>query len=266
MGLMPSSEQNGLDQAYQEFALVYDEMMRELDYPAWVEYVLFLYQKYTAFPERAPARSLLDLACGTGSFMALMMERGWKVTGVDQSSSMLAIAADKLGRIKGDYRLFAQDIRELDFDEQFPLITCLCDSLNYLLLYGDLQQVFVLMYQHLLPGGIAVADFNTEYKYREILGDNTFCAVFENSAYIWANYLEPGARLCRMEIDFFARERGNLFRHFRETHWQRWYEPDEIKEAARKAGFTRVRCFSAFTQQPCQPEDERIFFVFGREA
>ena len=38
---------------------------------------------------------------------------------------MLAIAADKLGRIKGDYRLFAQDIRELDFDEQFPLITCL---------------------------------------------------------------------------------------------------------------------------------------------
>lgn len=125
MGLMPSSEQNGLDQAYQEFALVYDEMMRELDYPAWVEYVLFLYQKYTAFPERAPARSLLDLACGTGSFMALMMERGWKVTGVDQSSSMLAIAADKLGRIKGDYRLFAQDIRELDFDEQFPLITCL---------------------------------------------------------------------------------------------------------------------------------------------
>ena len=62
-----------------------------------------------------------------------------------------------------------------------------------------------------------------------------------------------------MEIDFFAREKGELFRHFRETHWQRWYEPDEIKEAARNAGFTQVRCFSAFTHQPCLPEDERIF-------
>ncbi|HHT05158.1 MAG TPA: class I SAM-dependent methyltransferase [Hydrogenispora sp.] len=262
---MPSSDQNGLNQAYQEFALVYDEMMRELDYPAWVEYVLYLYKNHHAFSERAPVRSLLDLACGTGSFMALMKEKGWKVTGVDQSPSMLAIAEDKLGQTKGEYRLFAQDIRELDLDEQFSLITCLCDSLNYLLLYGDLQQVLVLIYQHLLPGGIAIADFNTEYKYREILGDNTFCAVFENSAYIWANYLEPAGRLCRMEIDFFAREKGELFRHFRETHWQRWYEPDEIKEAARNAGFTQVRCFSAFTHQPCLPEDERIFFVFTRE-
>ncbi|HHW11837.1 MAG TPA: class I SAM-dependent methyltransferase [Firmicutes bacterium] len=263
---MPSFEQNGVNQAYRDFALVYDEMMRELDYPAWVEYVLFLYQNHTAFSGKAPGRSLLDLACGTGSFMALMMEKGWKVTGVDQSPSMLAIAGDKLGRIKGDYRLFHQDIRELDLDEQFPLITCLCDSLNYLLLYGELQQVLVHIYQHLLPGGIAIADFNTEYKYREILGDNTFCAVFENSAYIWANYLEPAARLCRMEIDFFAREKGDLFRHFREIHCQRWYEPAEIEEAALKAGFSRVRCFSAFTQQPHQPKDERIFFVFAREA
>ena len=262
---MPSSDLNGLNQAYREFALVYDEMMLELNYPAWVEYVLFLYKNYTTFSEKAPVRSLLDLACGTGSFMALMKKKGWKVTGVDQSPSMLAIAEDKLRRAKGDYRLFAQDIRELALDEQFPLITCLCDSLNYLLLYGDLQQVFVHIYRHLLPGGIAVADFNTEYKYREILGDNTFCSVFENSAYIWANYLEPAARLCRMEIDFFARERGDLFRHFRETHWQRWYEPAEIEEAAQKAGFSRVYGFSAFTHQPCQPEDERIFFVFVRD-
>ena len=80
---MPSSEQNGLDQAYQEFALVYDGRCGN-----WITRLglsmSFLYQKYTAFPERAPARSLLDLACGTGSFMALMMERGWKVTGVDR--------------------------------------------------------------------------------------------------------------------------------------------------------------------------------------
>ena len=77
--------------------------------------------------------------------------------------------------------------------------------------------------EHLLPkGGIAVADFNTEYKYREILGDNTFCAVFENSAYIWANYLEPGVPVfAGWEIDFFAREKGQSFPSFPETHWQR---------------------------------------------
>ncbi|HBL35570.1 MAG TPA: hypothetical protein DDZ55_02035 [Firmicutes bacterium] len=264
MGSMPSAGKDDLSQVYRDFALVYDEMMRELDYPAWVEHVLYLYQHHTAFPEKAPVRSLLDLACGTGSFMALMQEKGWKVTGVDQSSSMLAIADEKLRPLKGDYRLFAQDLRELAIDEQFPLITCLCDSLNYLLLARDLQQVLSLIYEHLLPGGIGIVDFNSAYKYREILGDNTFCAAFENSAYIWSNYLEPAARLCRMEIDFFHRDTGELFRHFQETHWQRWYEPAEIQELAEKAGFQQVSCFGGFTHRPCQSEDERLFFIFSK--
>ena len=68
-----------------------------------------------------------------------------------------------------------------------------------------------------------------------------------------------------MEIDFFHREKGELFRHFQEIHWQRWYEPTEIEDLARKAGFAQVHCYSAFTRQPCRPEDERIFFVFSRE-
>lgn len=265
---MPSADNDDhgdLTQAYQDFALVYDEMMRELDYPAWVDYVLDLYHHHQSGLEKAAGRTLLDLACGTGSFMALMLEKGWRVTGVDQSPSMLAIAEDKLGKTKGEYRLFAQDLRELNLDEQFPLITCLCDSLNYLLLVEDLQQVFIRIYRHLLPGGVCIADFNTAYKYREVLAENTFCAVYENSAYIWNNHLEPAARLCRMEIDFFRREKGELFRHFQEIHWQRWYEPAEIEDLARKTGFSRVNCYSAFTRKPCRPEDERIFFVFSRE-
>jgi len=264
---MPSVDNfdNGdLGQAYQEFALVYDEMMRELDYPAWVEYVLELYRHHRASQEYT-GRNLLDLACGTGTFMALMMEKGWRVTGVDRSPSMLAIAEEKLSKTKGEYRLFTQDLRELDLDEQFPLITCLCDSLNYLLLVEDLLQVFVHIYQHLLPGGVCIADFNTAYKYREVLAENTFCAVYENSAYIWNNYLEPAARLCRMEIDFFRREKGELFRHFHEVHCQRWYEPAEIGDLARKAGFAQVSYYSAFTRQPLRPEDERFFVVLTRE-
>ncbi len=67
-----------------------------------------------------------------------------------------------------------------------------------------------------------------------------------------------------MEIDFFHRDSGDLFRHFKETHWQRWYEPAEIRELAEKVGFQEVSCFGGFTHQPCQPEDERFFFVFAK--
>ena len=47
---MPSVDNGDLSQAYQDFALVYDEMMRELDYPAWVEYILDLYRQHRFFP------------------------------------------------------------------------------------------------------------------------------------------------------------------------------------------------------------------------
>ncbi len=257
---MPLVDKN----AYHDFALVYDEMMRGIDYPSWVDYVLSLYQSYASVEQSDTPLSLLDLACGTGSFITLMQAKGWVVTGVDQSSSMLAIAEKKLRESQAAFRLFEQDMRELFVGEKFPLITCLCDSLNYILSPLHLQKTLERVYDHLIPGGIFIADLNSPFKYHEILGDNTYSSAFENSAYIWSNYFAPESKLCRMEIDFFHRQQGELFRHFKEVHWQRLYEVREIEDLATKVGFREVRNFGAFTLNPYTPQDERIFYLFTR--
>lgn len=50
--------------------------------------------------EFSPGTSVLDIPVGTGRFLALYASRGFKVTGVDVSASMLTVAAEK---VKSDW-------------------------------------------------------------------------------------------------------------------------------------------------------------------
>lgn len=234
----------GAGEAYQGFARVYDEMMASRDYRVWADYVADLAGDYGV----RPPGNLLDLACGTGSFLKEMAQRGWMVTGLDQSVAMLGIAREKLWEARIPVRFYEGDIRDFRLDEQFPLITCLCDSLIYLVEPEGLRKALVRIKNHLAPGGLFIADLNTEYKYREILGTGSFAETFPNSAYIWENIYDPETRMNRMEIDFFVREKGDLFRHIPEVHLQRYYAPEEIVAFVHDAGFTEVDLWEAFTK------------------
>ena len=252
------------NEAYLGFARVYDEMMASRDYQAWAAYVSDL----AGDNGINPPGKLLDLACGTGSFLKEMAERGWDVTGLDQSVAMLGVAQEKLRQAHIPVQLYEGDMRDFRLDEEFLLITCMCDSFNYLLEPEDLLQALGQIKRHLSSGGLLIADFNTEYKYREILGNGSFAETFPNSAYIWENVYDPETRINRMDIDFFVREKGDLFRHIPETHLQRYYSPEEIMELAREAGFTEVSLWEAFTKNSLNTmaEDELFRMEESRAA
>ena len=257
---MPSVDKDRYEEglsSYQDFALVYDEMMAELPYPVWASYVTAQAERY-GIVQPGP---VLDLACGTGIFLELMAEQGWDGTGVDLSSSMLAVAEERLSRFRTEPRLFCQDLRELELTAEFPLITCLCDSLNYITSPQDLQEVLSRVKKLLSPQGVFIADLNSCYKYANILGDNVFSETYQNSAYIWVNTFDQKSGICRMELDFFLRKRGELFRHFHETHIQKAYSINDFVDLAKKAGFSSIEVFGAFSFTPPAPDEERIFFL-----
>ena len=75
---------------YQQFARIYDQVMRQVDYPTWAEYILNLALKFGF-----DTRRVCDLACGTGSLALLLTRKDCKVVGVDGSAAMLREAARK---------------------------------------------------------------------------------------------------------------------------------------------------------------------------
>src|SRR5438067_8492108 len=78
--------------------------------------------------KRAPgARTLLDVACGTGLHLRHLRER-YAVEGVDASADMLAVAAQTLPGVP----LHVGDMRALDLGRTFDAVTCLFSSVGYL--------------------------------------------------------------------------------------------------------------------------------------
>ncbi len=66
---------------------------------------------------------VLDVGCGTGLFSIRLAEMGCKVTGIDVSPDMLAIAKDKVKQKNLDVDFREMDVYDLDFaDESFDAV------------------------------------------------------------------------------------------------------------------------------------------------
>ena len=104
--------------------------------------------------ERNPeARSLLDVACGTGQHLALLRDR-YEVAGVDVSEAMLGVARERLPGVL----LQRADMRSFELGRTFDAVTCLFSSIGYLTDPEDMRAAFGRFATHLAPGGVLVVD------------------------------------------------------------------------------------------------------------
>lgn len=255
--------------AYRDFAAVYDELMDNVPYGQWCERLHELIGKYgVSKPERnaqdilASERNLvLDLGCGTGTLTELMYRRGYDMIGVDVSQDMLNAAMEKREK-SGDAILYLnQDMRELELYSTVGTVYCVCDSVNYILDEEELCTVFRLVNNYLYPGGLFIFDFNTKYKYEEMIGDTTIAENREDCSFIWENYYDPEEEINEYDLTVFIRQEGGLFRRFSETHFQRGYRAEQMKALVERAGMKILEMTDADTGGTVTAESQRIYIV-----
>src|SRR5579864_2281098 len=99
------------------------------------------------------ARTLLDVACGTGALLA-EMRRWYAVEGVDLSREMLAVARRRLP----DVTLAEADMRTLDLGRTFDAVTCLFSSIGYVTEPAELAPTIARLAAHVGRGGVLVVD------------------------------------------------------------------------------------------------------------
>lgn len=103
---------------------------------------------------RPEARTLLDVACGSGLHLAAFAEDGWEVEGVDLSDAMLAAARRRLPGVA----LHCADMRAFRLDRRFDAAVCLFSSIGYMTSLEDLAVAVANIRDHLLPGGVLVIE------------------------------------------------------------------------------------------------------------
>lgn len=255
--------------AYQDFAYVYDELMDATPYVEWSERIAFLIEKYgVSKPERdveglldSERNLVVDLGCGTGTLTELLYQKGYDMIGVDSSESMLSVAMEKKEQSGDEILYLLQDMREFEMYSTVGTVVSVCDSVNYILEEEELRKVFSHVNNYLYPGGIFIFDFNTEYKYREVIGDTTIAENREDCSFIWENYYDPEEEVNEYNLTVFVQEEGDTFRRFTETHLQRGYTVEQMTQLVEQAGMTLVEVMDADTGEAVTAESERVYIV-----
>lgn len=124
-----------------------------------VEYSFKAYESECARIEeivraRAPAaRTLLDVACGTGKHLACLRER-FDCEGVDLDAGLLGVARERLG----DVPLHEGDMRTLELGRRFDVVTCLFSSIGLVRELDGLAAAARTLAAHVADGGVLIVE------------------------------------------------------------------------------------------------------------
>lgn len=241
---------------YTDFAMVYDKFMDETPYEKWCENIVNELSNYDI-----KDGLVLELGCGTGSMTELLAARGYDMIGVDCAQEMLNIAYDKKEVSGYDILYLNQDMREFELYGTIRAVVSVCDSVNYLTEAEDVVECFKLVNNYLDPKGIFFFDFNTLYKYKEVIGDAVIAENREDCSFIWENYFDEEEHINEYDLTIFVKQEGNLYEKFEEVHYQRGYTLEEMKKFIEMSGMVFLKAYDADTLGEVTETSERIYCV-----
>lgn len=242
--------------SYESFARVYDDFMDNIPYEEWSQYLISLLKEYGI-----EDGLLLDLGCGTGNITQKLAKAGYDMIGIDNSLEMLEIAQEKVGKEEKDILYLMQDMREFELYGTVKAVVSICDSMNYITDVKDLTEVMKLVNNYLDPEGYFIFDMNTLYKYETLLADNTIAEDREQMSFIWDNYFYEEERINEYQLHLFLQEEDGRYQKYTETHYQKAYTIEEVKQALQDAGMEFVAVYDAFTRKEPDRESERVYFI-----
>ncbi|WP_219836260.1 class I SAM-dependent methyltransferase [Paenibacillus sp. R14(2021)] len=247
-------------EAYTQFAGVYDRLMAEMPYPQWLAFADACWERY------GRPKTIVDLGCGTGSIAIPLARSGFNVFGIDLSSDMLTIGRSKWGdaAAAGSVTWLQQDMTEWEIGEAADAVISFCDCLNYLTEEDDVLRAFAATHRGLKPGGLFLFDVHAPRTLSRYAEEQPFVLDEPDVAYIWTCELDEERVEIEHHLTIFAEAeagRRGKYARIEETHVQRAYDAEWLREALLATGFKAVEMFGDFKLEPADDETERLFFA-----
>lgn len=238
--------------SYLSFAYIYDELMTDLPYDEYVEWVM-LHAPAGKYP------TLLDIGCGTGNLALKFDSAGYKVSGVDLSEDMLMIANARTEEAGKSIPYFAMSMDELEGFENIDVAVIPIDSLNYVTEEKAVYETLSRIYTALRDGGQLFFDVHSLFKMDEIFMDGPFTYDDGHVTYIW--HTEPGEyeHSVYHQLCFYVEGEEGLYERFDEEHFQRTFAPKQYAAWLKEIGFSEVHVTADWLPEAPTEENERIF-------
>lgn len=237
--------------SYGALARYYDILTRDVDYSKFADYYEEIFRR-----KNLRIRTILDLACGTGTLTALLAARGYDMIGTDMSEDMLSAAYDKAGPLTSKPMYLCQPMQSLDLYGTVDAVVCSMDGVNYLD-PGLVETVFRRVLLFLEPGGVFIFDIQPPERLEKQDGqvfldetDDLFC--------VWRAAFDREKNTLLYGMDLFAKA-GRNWTRYKEDHLEYAYKPESLEKLLLAVGFEKVEIFGDMTHEKPRDAEQRVF-------
>ena len=184
--------------------------------------------------EHSAARTVLDVACGTGEHARLLAtEHGFVVDGVDLNAEFLRLA--RLKHPAG--RFYEVDMREFDLPDRYDAVICMFSSIGYVKTLPELERTLRTFRGHLAPNGVLIVEpwFSPEVMKE---GSHSVRSATANGIKVErTGTIAIDGRMTHLTFDYVIEE-GGTTRRTSEVHELGLFTRDETLGAFSAAGLT----------------------------
>lgn len=157
---------------YKDVAENYDLYVQAMEDPTQgVFSTEMLIQFHLELAERSGSDGILDIGCGTGITLLPLIEKGYRVTGVDISQPMIDLVEEKLAQLPEATSALAGTIcagmEDFQTDQRYSLAMIPRTGFMHLLTPELQRKALLNIQRHLTPGGILT--LNTFYPNHRIM-------------------------------------------------------------------------------------------------
>ena len=243
---------------FDAYSRYYDLLYQDKDYEGEVEYIDSLLQAYGV-----SGCELLEFGSGTGKHGRLLAEKGYNITGIELSDSMV----QKAQRTDG-FTCQQGDIRTVNLGRSFDAVLALFHVVSYQTTNADVQAVFQRASKHLKNGGIfvfdvwyspAVYNLKPETRVKRMIDDEV------EVIRIAEPDIQPNENRVDVNYSVFIRYKStNDYQKISETHPMRHFSIPEIDILAASTGFERLLSEEFLTGNKPGQQTWGVCFVLKR--
>ncbi|HLC22154.1 MAG TPA: class I SAM-dependent methyltransferase [Candidatus Nanoarchaeia archaeon] len=244
------------------YAYYYDLVYKDKPYAEECDFVEKLMQRFSKINDetmqKSTQKTILDLGCGTGRYSLILAQRGYQVTGTDLSADMIALAKKRASDARVNVDFHVMPMQETQLDRQFDVIIGMFHVFGYLTDYQDIEKMLHKTKEHMHKDSLLILDFwNGEMVLKDTwpqkvkifseivdrvptriirfsftqLDTTKNIAEVRFQTLVLEKHAKPGASSTQESTQ------ETVINEFEETHYLRYFFPEEIKNYLQAHGF-----------------------------
>jgi SAM-dependent methyltransferase len=210
---------------------------------------------------KIPKGKVLDLCCGPGRHSVEFARRGFKVTGVDASTFLLARARERASASKVTVEWIHHDMRHFCGPSSFDLACCMFTSFGYFESAEENEKVARNLYESLRPDGVLIIDVIGKERIARIWKDSIVTEFADGALLVQLpKVVKDWTRLSNR----WLLTKDGIARTFQFEH--AIYSGKELRDLLLRSGFKSVELYGSLQGIPYGLEAERLIAVARRNS